>query len=228
MLLVRRFVGYVARYSNGGRVFAITGAGAIMVDGRRKGPFSVPGSMTGKLVLVLVAVVVLTLVMIDPFFKRGEVRECSDLLVEVLDYGVTMSKFDQTLPAGKAKLPSDVYYVLKDVENIERTDRIPLLDGAALVVVFGLSGLEKKINYTGFKEVVIFPKEGITSPDGKTFRNIERDFAVKVDSGQTKIHVGFVFDEKNYPYEMVPGEWVVQLWCEGSVLAQQRFELYWP
>jgi hypothetical protein len=199
-----------------------------MADGRRKGPFSVPGSMTGKLVLVLVAAVVLILVMLDPFFKRGEIRDCSELLVEVLEYGVTKPKFDQALPAGKAKLPSDVYYVLKDVEGIERTDRIPLQDGSALVVVFGLSGLEKKINYTGFKEVVVFPEEGITSPDGKTFRNIERDFAVKVDSGETKIHVGFVFDEKNYPYEMVPGEWVVQLWCEGSVLAQQSFTLYRP
>ena len=199
-----------------------------MVDGRRKGPFSVPGSVTGKLVLVLVAAVVLTLVMVDPFFKRGEVRECSELLVEVLEYGFTKTRFDQTLPADKAQLPSDVYYVLKDVELIERTDRIPLQDGTAMVVVFGLSGLEKKIDYTGFKEVVVFPEEGITAPGGKTFRNIERDFAVKADGKETKVHVGFVFDEKNYPYEMVPGEWVVQLWCEDSILAQQRLTLYRP
>ncbi|MBX3501698.1 MAG: DUF3859 domain-containing protein [Alphaproteobacteria bacterium] len=62
------------------------------------------------------------------------------------------------------------------------------------------------------------PAPGITNPvNGNTYRESARDFTARI--GDTQIH-GYGFDQ---PWEIVAGNWVLEIWHEKRLLASRTF-----
>lgn len=62
------------------------------------------------------------------------------------------------------------------------------------------------------------PAPGITNPvNGNTYRESARDFTALI--GDTQIH-GYGFDQ---PWEIVEGEWILEIWHNERLLASRSF-----
>lgn len=71
-------------------------------------------------------------------------------------------------------------------------------------------------------QVIEIPDEGIKTPGGRVYKQM-RD-RVDVEIGK-KVFFGYGFD---FPWEMVPGEWAIQIWHRDFKLAEQRFTVVLP
>jgi hypothetical protein len=64
------------------------------------------------------------------------------------------------------------------------------------------------------------PAPGITNPvSGNTYRQSTRDFTASI--GDTRIH-GYGFDQ---PWEIVEGEWILEIWHNERLLASRTFRV---
>jgi hypothetical protein len=67
------------------------------------------------------------------------------------------------------------------------------------------------------------PAPGITNPtNGNTYRESARDFTVRI--GDTHVH-GYGFDQ---PWEIVEGDWVLEIWQGETALASRTFSVKAP
>ena len=67
------------------------------------------------------------------------------------------------------------------------------------------------------------PEPGITNPvNGNTYRESVRDFSASI--GDTQIH-GYGFDQ---PWEIVEGEWILEIWHNERLLASRTFVVKAP
>lgn len=71
-------------------------------------------------------------------------------------------------------------------------------------------------------QVIEIPGDGIRTPRGRVYKRM-RD-KVDVEIGK-KVFFGYGFDE---PWEIVPGQWKIQLWHKTYKLAEQRFNVVLP
>lgn len=72
------------------------------------------------------------------------------------------------------------------------------------------------------KTVIRFPEPGITTPEGALFKSSEY-VVTRTIGGQ--YYVGYGFDNA---WEIVGGEWTIQLWYADSLLIQKTFHVIVP
>lgn len=109
------------------------------------------------------------------------------------------------------------------VQFVKATQRIPLIKGAQMYMQYRLWYLPDKLAYADLKRVLKHPK--MTLPDGSTTTG--SDFVIKrrVNSNQVISYTGYGFDED---YEMVEGEWSIEIWYQNKKLIDQKFITYKP
>jgi hypothetical protein len=109
------------------------------------------------------------------------------------------------------------------IQQVESTERIPLVIGAQMYLQYKLWSLPNRPAYVDLRRVLIHPDMRL--PDGSI--STGSDFIVKrkVSSNHIIVYTGYGFDEE---YELVEGEWTFQIWYRDKKLVEQKFITYWP
>lgn len=101
------------------------------------------------------------------------------------------------------------------------TNRIPMVLGTEF-------GLEYQINTKpkgqpiSITTIIRFPEPGLKEPGGKRYStSTERR---RASIGEPQLH-GYGFDES---WELVPGEWVFEVWHKKAKLVSKTFTVYEP
>ena len=139
---------------------------------------------------------------------------------ETLAYGVFDSSERQTLtkPATDDAPPVDSVkkYRFKDF-----TTQIPMQIGTEF-------GIEYQINTKprgrpiDITTVIVFPEPGLKRPGGRTYKKSRETKRVSIGKGH--LH-GYGFDES---WELVPGEWVFEVWHKKARLVKKSFTVFVP
>jgi hypothetical protein len=72
------------------------------------------------------------------------------------------------------------------------------------------------------RTVIVFPPPGITNREGKRFKSSEYKITRTI-GGQYSVGYGF-----SHSWEIVGGDWTIQLWHDDSLLAQKVFHVIIP
>ena len=138
--------------------------------------------------------------------------------VEMVGYGLYEIGSFETMAAGKS-----ICGVKHNIENwklSEKTDRVPAVKGTNFGFEFKMTGLAEG-------RVVRLEKKTITpglTPPGASKPAYESvtywDLPV-----ETVNFIGYTFD---YDWEAVPGQWTIQLYYEGQMIAEKVFTVYKP
>lgn len=139
--------------------------------------------------------------------------------VEIVGYGMFTARETTRLHASTARaLAVDG---VKGVTFTKYTTEIPAVLGTTF-------GIQYVINTTpkggGFKVtcVILFPEPGLVNPRGRTYKKSTEKITTLI--GKKSLY-GYGFDE---PWELVPGEWVFQIWHKDIRLAQKKFNVFLP
>lgn len=101
---------------------------------------------------------------------------------------------------------------------VRSTDRIEACMGVEFGYRLDLTGLTPGATVT-FDKVVSTPP--LRKPDGRVTTGYTREFPVEVPGdGVLVAYEGYGFD---YDYELVPGEWTIEIWMSGKKLASRTF-----
>jgi hypothetical protein len=137
---------------------------------------------------------------------------------ETLAYGVFTSSDRNTF----TKAATDDAPPADTVENYrfrEFTTQIPMALGTEF-------GLEYQINTKpkgrpiSITTVIRFPEVGLKQPRGRKYRSSRESKRVSI--GDPQLH-GYGFDEA---WELVPGEWVFEVWHKKAKLITKTFTVY--
>ena len=105
---------------------------------------------------------------------------------------------------------------------MKRTKNIPAKTGIEFGVMFSLIG-EPKGKSVALDAVWRFPESGITNPEtGKTLHKEEVEAVGKVGDGMFQIY------RLSKPWEVVKGDWYVDLYYEGRKIGSEKFVLVDP
>ncbi len=138
---------------------------------------------------------------------------------EIVGYGIFDSRQIGATSYGGASIPQD------RVENVrfigDFTNEIP----AVLGTEFGFQYL---VNSTprgrsiDITYVIKFPEPGLKRPSGKVYK--ETRYQAEARIGHRSLH-GYGFDR---PWEMVPGDWVFEVWHRKAMLIRKTFTVLRP
>jgi len=109
-----------------------------------------------------------------------------------------------------------------EIVLLESTNRVP----AVLGTVFGLRYHVEGRPLGGRATITVltrFPGEGLLDPDAEAPRASDRR-EVDVLLGDVRFH-GYRISE---PWELVPGDWAIELWSGEELMAQKTFTLHLP
>lgn len=133
---------------------------------------------------------------------------------EVIGYGIFEARstsrsagFRSTAPAADA---------VKGVRFVEFTNDIPakLGTGFGLQYVINSSPKGARLNVTN---VIRFPGDGLEAPGGRRYEVSEEERTITL--GERDFY-GYAFDEE---WEIIPGEWVFEVWYKNARLIRKTF-----
>jgi Domain of unknown function (DUF3859) len=105
------------------------------------------------------------------------------------------------------------------VTRVEPTNRVPASQGAR----FGIQYWLEMARPSADREIVwTFPPEGITNPKTKITTKEHREPDHRFCGPESRCIAGWVLSE---PWELVPGQWVVELRVDGKTVIRETFEL---
>jgi hypothetical protein len=151
---------------------------------------------------------------------------CAGVTGQVLEYGLARGELEREVKDPSNTTPAGVFWHMKNVRLVQRTERVPLADGNMMYLSYELSGLPAGRTLEGFKIVKTFP--AMTSPEGRTFARAESSFSVTSPTGTARETTYWTFDAARYAFEMVPGEWTFRLFHEDCLIFEKLFEAYKP
>jgi hypothetical protein len=136
----------------------------------------------------------------------------------IIDYGLYVAEDVKT-----EKTDYGTSAVSKVEKLIKQTDRVPARIGTTFGLRYRLEG-KPKDGLVKLVVKVIIPSPGLTNPKtGKTFNSLSfTKVKVKID----KIHHELLtFEEK---WDLVLGNWKIQILYEGKMVAEKTFAVYKP
>lgn len=151
-----------------------------------------------------------------PLFAQAE-----DLLisaVEITGYGLFEGISERRTPYSGTSVAADN---VRNVEFIKFTQEVP----GELKTNFGLQyvvNTTPKGSQFPVTQVIRFPEGGLRQPGGRLYKKSEED--KKIQIGEPVLH-GFGFDER---WEIVPGEWVFEVWHRKAMLLRKTFTVTVP
>lgn len=99
------------------------------------------------------------------------------------------------------------------------TNRIPMILGTEFGIEYRIN-TKPKGRPISITTVIRFPEAGLKQPGG---RNYSKSMETKrVSVGEPQLH-GYGFDES---WELVPGEWVFEVWHKKAKLISKKFTVY--
>ena len=140
--------------------------------------------------------------------------------IEVFDYGIYTAVVKKEIK--NKNLVGGGFSKIKQIRFIERTTKIPATRNLTFGFQYLIKGRPqgKKIK---IRKTTIFPSSGLENPKtGKTGYKNEVELTAKIGE---KVCEGYRFDEE---WEMVPGNWTIQIWYGDRKLAEENFNVYLP
>lgn len=136
------------------------------------------------------------------------------LRYQPLASGVFRVNVGESQPLPSAASP--LYHFVSEFELIEQTRLIPARPG----LVFGATYLISSADFGAYIPMTMvtrFPPGGLLADNGMTFA-FDR-LPCDVENGKTSFQC-YSFD---HDFEMVPGEWHLELWCKEQIVADHAF-----
>ena len=109
------------------------------------------------------------------------------------------------------------------VQFVRSTQRIPLIKGVQMYMQYRLWPLPSQPAYADIRRVLKHPE--MTLPDGAVTTGSDFMLKRKVSSNQVISYTGYGLDED---YELVEGEWSIEIWYGDNKLIDQKFITYKP
>jgi len=109
------------------------------------------------------------------------------------------------------------------IQQVESTERIPLVKGASMYLQYKIWSLPNRPAYVDLRRVLKHPEMSL--PDGTVTTGSNFEVKRKVSSNHVIVYTGYGFDED---YELVEGDWVFEIWYQDKKLIEQKFTTYWP
>jgi Domain of unknown function (DUF3859) len=137
---------------------------------------------------------------------------------EMIEYGL-MDYEIETVQANSSVAGGTINKLVNE-SIAERTDQIPAKPGTLFGFIYKING-ENIGHKIKIKTVSLCPE--LRDPiQNKIFTKNEFVTSKKVGSTYSR---AYMF---NYEWELVPGEWVLQIWYEGKNMIEKRFNIYKP
>jgi hypothetical protein len=112
------------------------------------------------------------------------------------------------------------YRVHARITIFGNTSQIPLRKGVSFGIKYAMKGLPQRADVS-ITKVVRHPR--LTTPEGNKLTAQRWLVPTRTnDDGKLSGYQGY---ELAYDWELVPGEWTIQLWYEGKKVVAQRFTL---
>ena len=140
-----------------------------------------------------------------------------DVRIVVLHRGIYESVETSKVP--DSHIATGTRGLVKDIKLVKETTHVPAAIGAEFGFEYEIDGAEEG-QAVKIERVDIFPGDGLHNPNASGPRKSER-FTIESAVGNTS-HVLYRFDHE---WEVVPGNWVFQLWHGGKKLAEVSFTL---
>ncbi len=139
--------------------------------------------------------------------------------VEIVGYGIYTAREKVRVQPSTADAPGADG--VKGVTFTEYTTEIPAVLGTSFGIQYLINSSPKG---GGMKVtcVILFPDAGLVDPRGRIYKKSTETITSRI--GRKSLY-GYGFDE---PWELVPGEWVFQIWHKGARLAQKKFTVLPP
>lgn len=152
----------------------------------------------------------------------GSVSYAADMTisaVEIVGYGIFTARSVERDRRSTASSPAKD--TVEGVHFVEFTNDIPgkLGIGFGFQYIINTSPKGGSIDVT---TVIIFPEGGLVDPRGRVYERSSEKQQVPIGR---KIFYGYGFDE---PWEIVPGEWIFQVWHRKAKIAQKKFTVHPP
>jgi hypothetical protein len=123
-----------------------------------------------------------------------------------------------TRGATRSAPPADT---IEDYRFEDFTTRIPMVLGTQFGIEYQVN-TKPKNRPISLTKIIRFPEPGLQQPRGKTYYESKETQRLKV--GEPHLH-GYGFDEE---WELVPGEWVFEVWHNKAKLVSKTFTVYDP
>jgi hypothetical protein len=139
---------------------------------------------------------------------------------DLIEFGLYESKRTGDKP--DAGTPSGSTHIVAEVAFYEATNRVPARLGTRFGIRYRIVG-EPAGAQVPIRVVWRLPAPGLRNPtSGNVYRESVSDFAVPI--GQAWMR-GYGFDSN---WELVPGDWTLELWSGARKLLTKTFTVYKP
>lgn len=136
---------------------------------------------------------------------------------EITSYGVLNADYTKRKATGYTDRATEAHYVDEDsVRFVEFTDKIP----GELGIQFGYQYVINTAPKGGrmlVTEVITFPEGGLQRPRGRLYTESRDTYEITI--GEPTVF-GYAFD---YEWEIVPGEWVFEVYYKNAPIVRKRF-----
>lgn len=137
--------------------------------------------------------------------------------IKILDYGIYEPEVTK-----RVKTENGAAELIKSVKLTEKTEKIPAEIGTSFGIRFLVQG-KPKGDVVNLKTVLLFPKSGLRHPKtDKIYHKLEGPNRCMIGE---KSYTGFEFEQE---WNLVPGEWKIQLWYNGKMMTEKAFSVYKP
>jgi len=109
------------------------------------------------------------------------------------------------------------------VEQINASQRIPLIRGAQMYLQYRIWPLPQRPAFVELRRVLRHPE--MTLPNGKVATGSDFMITVRNSVNQAIGFTGYGLDED---YELVAGDWVFEIWYGDKKMIEHKFTTYWP
>ena len=139
--------------------------------------------------------------------------------VEVLGYGVVESRISKSrMGFSKESMAVDG---VDNVRFVTLSRDIPGVLGTKFGLQYRINSTPKGAMFE-VSSIIIFPPGGLVNKQGKVFEQASETFEVPVGE---QLFYGFGFDEE---WEIVPGEWKIQIWHNNARMIERKFNIQLP
>jgi hypothetical protein len=137
--------------------------------------------------------------------------------IKIVDYGLYEREITK-----RVKTEYGAADFIKNVKLVEKTEKIPAKIGTSFGLQFLVEG-KPKGEAVVLKIVLLFPQPGLRNPKtDKIYHKLEGPNKCMI--GETS-YTGFEFEQE---WNLVPGEWKIQLWYNDKMMAEKAFSIYKP
>lgn len=136
----------------------------------------------------------------------------------ILDFGVYTNKsVDKTTLSGSETGTRNTF-TKDDIKFVEKTDKIPARLGVCFGIKYVIDGKPAGSDIA-IKKIILHPA---IKKDNKTYTSSEVDLTRTIGAESVS---GYAF---GFDYLLVPGDWTIQLYCEGKKILEKTFTVYLP